>query len=153
MSETGITETAVACWLRIILNLNVTIVDVTAAEGVVDLGLAPDLPELVSRAQGSDGLLEVVNVAWAPEQTRIRGSSPRWIKAVSVPPQTTRGARENRPVLSGRLLAGMAQNGVIVLVDNLVEVEVLLVDGLLLPAIAGQLTWHNNSIDTQTGNG
>lgn len=57
MSETGITETAVACWLRIILNLNVTIVDVTAAEGVVDLGLAPDLPELVSRAQGSDGLL------------------------------------------------------------------------------------------------
>lgn len=86
MSEAGITETAVACWLRIILNLNVTIVDVTAAEGVVDLGLAPDLPEFVGRAQGADGLLEVVNVAWAPEQTWIRGSSPRWIKAVSVPP-------------------------------------------------------------------
>lgn len=93
MSEAGITETAVACWLRIVLNLNVTIVDIAAAEGVVDLGLASDLPELVGRAQGADGLLEVVNVAWAPEHAWIRGSSPRWIQAVSVPPKSTSGAR------------------------------------------------------------
>lgn len=46
----------------------------------------------------------------------------------------------------------MTQNGVVVLVDNLVEVKLLLVDGLLLPAIAGQLTWHNNSRGTQIEN-
>lgn len=86
MSEAVITETAVACWLRIILDLNVAIVDVAAAEGIVDLRLAPDLPELVGRAQGSDGLLDVINVAWTPEQAWIRGNSPRWIQAVSVPP-------------------------------------------------------------------
>lgn len=86
MSEARIAEAAVACWLRIILDLNVAIVDVATAEGVVDLGLAPDLPEPVGRAQGADGLLEVVNVARASEQAWIRGSSPRWIQAVSVPP-------------------------------------------------------------------
>lgn len=41
----------------------------------------------------------------------------------------------------------MTQNGVVVLVDNLVKVKLLLVDGLLLPAIAGQLTWRT----TRTG--
>lgn len=86
MSEAVITETAVACWIRIILDLNVAIVDVAAAEGIVDLRLAPDLPELVGRTQGSDGLLDVINVAWAPEQAWIRSNSPRWIQAVSVPP-------------------------------------------------------------------
>lgn len=50
MPEARITETAVACWLRIILNLNIAIIDVAAAEGIVDLRLAPDLPELVGRS-------------------------------------------------------------------------------------------------------
>lgn len=50
MSEARIAEATVACWLRIILDLNVAIVDVAAAERVVDFGLAPDLPEPVGRA-------------------------------------------------------------------------------------------------------
>lgn len=92
-------------------------------------------------------------MAWASEQAWIRGSSPRWIQAVSVPPQTARGARENRAVLSGGLLAGMTQDRVVVLVDNLMKVKLLLVDGLLLPTVTCQLTWRNKSIGRQMETG
>lgn len=153
MSEAGITETAVACWFRVILDLDVAVVDVSAAEGVMDLRLALDLPELVGRSQGADGLLDVVDVAWTPEQVRIRRKSPRWIQAVSVPPQATRRARENRAIVSGGLLAGVAQNRVVVLVDNLVKVKLLLVNGLLLPVITCQLTWRKTGRGTQEENG
>lgn len=149
MSEAGITETAVACWFRVILNLDVAIVDIAAAEGIMYLRLALDLPELVGRSQGADSLLDVVDVAWTPEQVWIRRKSPRWIQAVSVPPQATRRARENRTIISGGLLAGMAQNRVIILVDNLVKVKLLLVNGLLLPVITCQLTWRKMGRGTQ----
>jgi hypothetical protein len=148
MSEALIAEATVTCWLRIILNLNEAIVYVATAEGVDNLGLALDLAELVGRAQWADCLLEVFNVAWACEQAWIRGNSPRGIQAVSVPPQATCGARKNRPVLSGTCPTGVTQDGLVVLVDNLVKVKIFRLDGLLLPKIACQLTWRTESRGT-----
>lgn len=153
MSEALIAEAAVTCWLRIILNLNVAIVDVAAAEGVDNLRLALDLPELVGRTQGADCLLEVFNVAWARKQAWVWGNSPRWIQAVSVPPQATCGARKNRAILSGTFPTGVTQNGLVILVDNLVKVKILRLDGLLLPKITCQLTWRRQQKHSDGENG
>lgn len=145
MSEALIAEATVTCWLRIILNLNVAVVDVATAESVDNLRLALDLPELVSRTQGANDLLEVFNVAWAGEQAWIRGNSTRGVQAVSVPPQATCGARKNRTVLSGGFPTSVTQNRFVVLVDNLVKVKIFRLDGLLLPEITCQLTWRKGS--------
>lgn len=145
MPEGLIAEATVTCRLRIILDLDVAIVDVATAEGVDNLGLALDLAELVGRTQGADGLLDVFNVAWAGEQVWIRGNGPRGIQAVNVPPQATCGARKNRSILSGTCSTGMTQNGIVILIDNLMEVKVLGLNGLLLPTITCQLTWHKET--------
>jgi hypothetical protein len=136
MSEALIAGATATCGLlRVVVlnNFNVAIVDVAAAEGVDELGLAPDLAELVGRTQGPDCLLEVLNVARAGEEARVRGNRSGWIQAVHVPPQATYGARNNRAILSGTFATKVTQNGLVILVHDLEEVKILHLDSLLLP--------------------
>lgn len=79
-------------------------------------------------------------MARALEKVRVGSNGPWRVQAVGMPPEAAQGAWEDGTVLSRGLLAGVADNGLLPLVHNLMVVEIDRLDGLLLPVSVCQLT-------------